>query len=136
MKKILLITFLCMSTNVYANTLVDDRYPHTERGYIQQNVSSKIANGCGPRPARWCGWWLHQRKGCQYGIGPNKASWWGSWGRPSAPQVNAVAVVRRGRHVGIVTAVHGTTITLLSGNFSGGVGEGIFPIKGTIFRIE
>lgn len=53
----------------------------------------------GPKPKRWCGWWMRT----QFGGGPeyNLARNWAKRGRKSGPRVGVI-VVWRG-HVGIIT---------------------------------
>lgn len=53
----------------------------------------------GPRPSKWCGWWLRQRMGVsspKY----NLARSWYSFGRPTVAQVGAVVVWPH--HVGVI----------------------------------
>lgn len=122
----------------------DDRYPcsnlTTSPSFQVEQSAPTVGGGCGPRPGRWCGWWVHMQKGCAYGRnGPNLARWWRTWGRPSGPQVGAVAVVRGGGHVGVVSSVEGSTFTLHSGNTgrrgARGVGYSTHSVSGTVFRI-
>lgn len=86
----------------------------------------------GPRPAKWCGWWMRT----QLGGGPEfNVAWnWRKWGRPTHPQVGAVVVWRH--HVGIITgrAPNGQWI-VKSGNDGGKVRERPRSVAGAIFRI-
>lgn len=86
----------------------------------------------GPRPAKWCGWYMRT----QLGGGPeyNIASNWNRYGRPSGPQVGAVVVWPH--HVGMITgrSADGRWI-VKSGNYSGGVHEVPMSVKGANFRI-
>lgn len=62
--------------------------------------SSKGRHAAGPKPGRWCGWWMRTQfgGGAEYNLARN----WAKRGRPaSGPQVGVV-VVWRG-HVGIIT---------------------------------
>lgn len=87
----------------------------------------------GPRPGRWCGWWMRT----QYGGGAeyNLARNWAKRGSPSGPQVGAV-VVWRG-HVGVITgkASNGKWV-VKSGNDGGRVRERARSVAGAIaFRV-
>jgi hypothetical protein len=87
----------------------------------------------GPRPGRWCGWWMRT----QLGGGPeyNLARNWRKWGRPAGgPQIGAV-VVWSG-HVGMITgrAANGQWI-VKSGNDGGRVRERARSVAGATFRV-
>lgn len=91
------------------------------------------AQGVGPRPGRWCGWWMRT----QLGGGPHlNLAWnWSKWGRPAGgPRVGAV-VVWRG-HVGMITgqASNGKWI-VKSGNDGGRVRERARSVSGAVFRV-
>jgi hypothetical protein len=100
---------------------------HTSRSY-----STRSHHAAGPRPARWCGWWMRTQKGG----GPelNLASNWRHWGRPSGPRVGAVVVWAH--HVGMITgqASNGQWI-VKSGNDGGRVRERPRSVAGAVFRI-
>lgn len=102
------------------------RYASTGGSY------SGYSGGVGPRPRKWCGWWMRT----QLGGGPefNIARNWRNYGRPTSPQVGAVVVWSH--HVGIITgrAADGRWI-VKSGNDSGRVQERARSVKGAIFRI-
>ena len=91
-------------------------------------VSAKV----GPKPARWCGWWMRTQKGG----GPelNLARNWASWGRPSSARVGAVVVWSH--HVGMITGrtADGQWI-VKSGNDDGRVRERPRSVKGAVFRV-
>jgi hypothetical protein len=88
--------------------------------------------GVGPRPARWCGWWMRTQKGGgpQYNLAWN----WRHYGRPGSPQIGAVVVWRH--HVGIITgrAANGQWI-VTSGNDGGRVRSRARSIAGAIIRV-
>lgn len=90
------------------------------------------ASGVGPRPRRWCGWWMRT----QLGGGPayNLAWNWRNYGSATSAQVGAVVVWRH--HVGIITgqASNGRWI-VKSGNDGGQVRERARSVSGAIFRI-
>ena len=87
----------------------------------------------GPRPARWCGWWMRTQRGG----GPElNVAWnWRKWGRPaSGPQVGAV-VVWRG-HVGeIVGRASNGQWLVRSGNDGGKVRTRARSVAGAVFRV-
>lgn len=110
---------------------------------FSKSVSSKAAktvkparvsrHNVGPRPARWCGWWMRT----QLGGGPeyNLARNWAKRGRPArGPRVGAVVVWSH--HVGIITGrtKDGHWI-VKSGNDGGRVRERPRSVKGAVFRI-
>jgi hypothetical protein len=95
-------------------------------------VKATAAAGVGPRPARWCGWWMRTQKGG----GPelNLARNWKSWGRPSGPQVGAVVVWSH--HVGMITGrTAGGQWIVKSGNDGGRVRERPRSVTGAVFRV-
>ncbi|MEZ5827168.1 MAG: hypothetical protein R3D30_12945 [Hyphomicrobiales bacterium] len=86
----------------------------------------------GPRPARWCGWWMRTQKGG----GPelNLARNWASWGRPSGPRVGAVVVWPH--HVGMITGRTSDGQWIVkSGNDGGQVRERPRNVSGAVFRV-
>lgn len=91
-----------------------------------------ISRNAGPRPARWCGWWMRTQKGG----GPelNLARNWAKWGRPSRARVGAVVVWSH--HVGMITGrtTSGQWI-VKSGNDGGRVRERPRSVKGAVFRV-
>lgn len=99
---------------------------------IRVAASAKATAGAGPRPARWCGWWMRT----QLGGGPeyNLARNWKNWGRPSGPRVGAVVVWSS--HVGIITgrASNGQWV-VKSGNDGGRVRERPRSVAGAVFRV-
>jgi hypothetical protein len=87
----------------------------------------------GPRPGKWCGWWLRTQRGG----GPefNLAWNWRNYGSPiSGPTVGAVVIWRH--HVGEITGqtADGRWI-VRSGNDGGRVRERARSVAGAIFRI-
>ena len=59
----------------------------------------------GPRPSRWCGWYLQQKTGVTSrgtGLNLNQAIAWARVGRPSEPAPGAVVVWRH--HVGLLVS--------------------------------
>ncbi|MGI8725885.1 MAG: hypothetical protein ACR2J1_11185 [Methyloceanibacter sp.] len=94
--------------------------------------SAKPSAKLGPRPSRWCGWWMRSQKGG----GPelNLARNWAKWGRPTKPRVGAVVVWKS--HVGMITGRNGAGQWIIkSGNDGGRVRERVRSVKGAVFRI-
>jgi hypothetical protein len=88
--------------------------------------------GLGPRPRRWCGWWMRSQRGG----GPElNVAWnWRHWGSPTAPQVGAVVVWRH--HVGEITGRTDSGQWIVrSGNDGGRVRERVRSVAGAVFRI-
>lgn len=104
------------------------------RTYSTTKVSAApmASRGVGPRPSKWCGWWMRT----QLGGGPEfNVAWnWRKYGRPTSAQVGAVVVWRH--HVGIITgrASNGKWI-VKSGNDGGKVRERARSVSGAVFRI-
>lgn len=86
----------------------------------------------GPRPRKWCGWWMRKQKGG----GPEfNVAWnWRKYGRATTPRIGAVVVWRH--HVAMITGrtADGRWITT-GGNESGRVRTRARSLKGAIFRI-
>jgi hypothetical protein len=101
---------------------------HVARPILDRELNAHI----GPRPSKWCGWWMRLR----HGGGPrfNLAWSWSKWGIPSAPQTGAIVVWRH--HVGEITgrAANGLWI-VLSGNDGGRVRERPRSVAGAVFRV-
>ena len=90
------------------------------------------SSGVGPRPAKWCGWYMRT----QLGGGPeyNIAANWRRYGSPGSPQVGAVVVWSH--HVGIITGQTASGQWIVkSGNYSGRVHEGPRSISGASIRV-
>ena len=100
--------------------------------YAQQVESAPRSSGVGPRPSRWCGWWMRTQKGGgpQYNLAWN----WRNYGSASGPQVGAVVVWRH--HVGMIVgrAANGQWI-VKSGNDGGAVRTRARSVAGAIFRV-
>ncbi|MEO1205652.1 MAG: hypothetical protein AAFV45_04915 [Pseudomonadota bacterium] len=89
--------------------------------------------GVGPRPGKWCGWWMRTQKGG----GPEfNVAWnWRKYGTPvSGPRVGAVVIWRH--HVGMITGqtANGRWI-VKSGNDGNRVRERPRSVKGAVFRM-
>ncbi len=89
-------------------------------------------SGIGPRPRKWCGWYMRTR----HGGGPQfNVAWnWRKYGSPAAPQVGAIVVWRH--HVGEIVgrAANGMWI-VLSGNDGGRVRQRARSIAGALIRM-
>lgn len=106
------------------------------RGYTRYASTGNSWSGggynAGPRPGRWCGWWMRTQKGG----GPHlNVAWnWSKWGRPTSPQVGAVVVWRH--HVGMIVgrAANGQWL-VKSGNDGGRIRTRARSVSGAVFRI-
>jgi len=89
-------------------------------------------HGAGPRPSRWCGWYMRT----QLGGGPeyNLARNWAKRGRPlNGPRVGAVVVWSH--HVGLITGkTNDGQWIVRSGNDGGRVRERPRSVAGAVFR--
>ncbi|MEJ2518112.1 MAG: hypothetical protein P8Y82_09080 [Methyloceanibacter sp.] len=95
-------------------------------------MATAARQAVGPRPARWCGWYMRT----QFGGGPeyNLARNWAKRGRPlNGPRVGAVVVWPH--HVGLITGKtkDGQWI-VRSGNDGGRVRERPRSVAGAVFR--
>ncbi len=97
-----------------------------------QSYEAPRRSGVGPRPGKWCGWWMRTQKGG--GPAYNVAWNWRNYGSPSGPQVGAVVVWRH--HVGMIVgrASNGQWI-VKSGNDGGKVRTRARSVSGAVFRI-
>lgn len=104
----------------------------TDKPKTHVKRASTGRHNAGPRPARWCGWYMRT----QLGGGPeyNLARNWAKRGRPlKGPRVGAVVVWPH--HVGLITGrtKDGQWI-VRSGNDGGRVRERPRSVKGAVFR--
>lgn len=118
----------------YAHKSTRKSYAHKSSRKVspQIQVKASAAAGVGPRPGRWCGWWMRTQKGG----GPelNLARNWAHWGRPSGPQVGAVVVWSH--HVGMITGRSASGQWIVkSGNDGGRVRERPRSVAGAVFRV-
>lgn len=101
-------------------------------GYSVASRAPSGGYGVGPRPGKWCGWYMRT----QLGGGPefNVAANWRRYGSSTTPQVGAVVVWPH--HVGIITGrtSNGQWI-VKSGNDGGQVRERARSVSGAVFRI-
>ena len=90
------------------------------------------SHAVGPKPARWCGWYMRT----QLGGGPeyNLARNWAKRGRPlNGPRVGAVVVWPH--HVGLITGrTEDGQWIVRSGNDGGRVRERPRSVAGAVFR--
>lgn len=94
---------------------------------------SRGPHSAGPRPGRWCGWWMRTQRGG--GAHLNVAWNWSKWGRPAGgPRVGAVVVWRH--HVGEIVgrAANGQWL-VRSGNDGGRVRTRARSVAGAVFRV-
>ena len=94
--------------------------------------ASRGRQSVGPKPARWCGWYMRT----QLGGGPeyNLARNWAKRGRPlNGPRIGAVVVWPN--HVGIITGrTQDGHWIVRSGNDGGRVRERPRSVTGAVFR--
>ena len=102
------------------------------RGTSSNYRATASRSGAGPRPRKWCGWWMRTQRGG----GPElNVAWnWSRWGRSSGPQVGAVVVWRH--HVGEIVgrAANGKWL-VRSGNDGGRVRTRARFVAGAVFRM-
>jgi hypothetical protein len=118
----------------YTHKSTRKSYAHksSRQAPAQIQVKASASARVGPRPARWCSWWMRTQKGG----GPelNLARNWAQWGRPSGPQVGAVVVWSH--HVGMITGRSaGGQWIVKSGNDGGQVRERPRSVGGAVFRV-
>jgi hypothetical protein len=108
------------------------RYAEEDDGRSSLGAGSVRFTSLGPRPRRWCGWWMRSQKGG----GPEfNVAWnWRKYGSPATPQVGAIVVWRH--HVGMIVgrAENGQWI-VRSGNDGGRVRTRARSVAGAIFRM-
>jgi hypothetical protein len=89
-------------------------------------------HSAGPRPSRWCGWWMRTQfgGGSEYNLARN----WAKRGRPlNGPRVGAVVVWAH--HVGYITGRTASGQWIVkSGNDGGRVRERPRSVAGAVFR--
>ena len=99
---------------------------------VDTSWQSAAKFSAGPKPKRWCGWWMRTQRGG----GPElNVAWnWSKWGQPTQPQVGAVVVWRH--HVGEIVgqAANGKWL-VRSGNDGNQVRTRARSVKGAVFRI-
>lgn len=100
---------------------------------VSQQITYAVGGShhAGPRPARWCGWWMRT----QFGGGPEyNVAWnWRKRGVAASPHVGAVVVWRH--HVGIIVGMNDRGQWLVkSGNDGGAVRVRARSVKGAVFR--
>src|SRR3972149_2292887 len=83
----------------------------------------------GPRPAKWCGYWLRTQMRSDPGPAFNRAIEWKRYGLPArGPSLGVIVVWRH--HVGKITGHDGNGLRIVkSGNDGGAVRERPRPVK-------
>jgi hypothetical protein len=95
------------------------------------NVSSH--SGIGPRPGRWCGWFMQHDTGVTSrgtGLNLNRAIEWRRVGAATAPSVGAIVVWAH--HVGKIVGGSPGAWVVRSGNDGGGVRERVRSVAGAV----
>ncbi len=111
------------------------RYRSEERmslGHSEDSDEERSYSGVGPKPDRWCGWWMRTQRGGgpEYNVAWN----WRNYGSPGSPQVGAVVVWPH--HVGqIVGQTSSGQWIVQSGNDGGRVRTRPRSISGAVIRI-
>lgn len=109
-----------------------DQDATTGRSARTARTTSGGRHSVGPKPARWCGWWMRT----QLGGGPeyNLARNWAKRGRAlNGPRVGAVVVWSH--HVGMITGRNEAGQWIVkSGNDGGRVRERPRNVSGAVFR--
>lgn len=96
------------------------------------NAATAARHAVGPKPARWCGWYMRTQFGG--GLEYNLARNWAKRGRPlNGPRVGAVVVWSH--HVGLITGKTDDGQWIVrSGNDGGRVRERPRSVAGAVFR--
>ena len=108
------------------------RSARATRGGGESLASLTGSYNAGPRPRKWCGWWMRT----QLGGGPeyNLAWNWRKYGSPASPQVGAVVVWRH--HVGMIVGEASNGKWLVrSGNWGGRVATAARSVSGAVIRM-
>lgn len=109
-------------------------------GLHEREHRQTLKRTLGVDPARvpWCGYFLAhvvRKSGMKPPAGYGRAISWAKWGR-SVPVRQAragdIAVVRGGRHVGVVSHVSGGKVYLVGGNQSNRVRLSGYPLRGVV----
>jgi len=107
------------------------RSKHARRTHQAQQVSWSGTYHAGPKPRKWCGWWMRT----QFGGGPEyNVAWnWSRRGVAASPHVGAVVVWRH--HVGYIVGMNAKGQWLVkSGNDSNAVRIRPRSLKGAVIR--
>lgn len=89
--------------------------------------------GIGPRPSRWCGWFMQHDTGVTSkvtGLNLNRAIEWRRVGSPTSPGVGAIVVWRH--HVGKIVGGSPGAWVVRSGNDGRAVRERVRSVAGAI----
>lgn len=109
-------------------------------GLHERENRQALKRTLGVDPARipWCGYFLAhvaRKSGYKPPAGHGKARSWARWGRPvavSQARPGDIAVVRGGRHVGVVSHIKAGKIYLVGGNQSNAVRLSGYPTRGIL----
>ncbi len=89
--------------------------------------------GVGPRPGRWCGWFMQHDTGVTSagtGLNLNRAIMWARVGQPTSPRVGAIVVWRH--HVGRIVGGEPGAWVVRSGNDGRAVRERVRRLDGAV----
>jgi hypothetical protein len=114
------------------STFFGPRWTGDQQPFYKSDSAPRSA-ALGPRPSRWCGWFMRQVRGV---LDPafNLAWNWSHWGHATDAHPGAVAVWHH--HVGEVAsgACPSGQIMLHSGNDGHAVRTRCVPLRGAVFR--
>ena len=107
------------------------RILHRPQRVASPNYAARFADGIGPRPGRWCGWWMQHRTGitsAATGLNLNRAFDWRRVGSAGDGSPGNVLVGGSGRsHVSLILERLGggcyLTISGNAGRANGGVNQ-------------
>jgi hypothetical protein len=93
--------------------------------------TSPALAGYGPKPAKWCGWFMRQEVPRDPGEAFNVAIKWATYGMRAPGPATGVIVVWP-HHVGKIVGHDGSGWIVRSGNDNHAVRERVRPLKGVI----
>jgi len=125
-----------VSAQAFPSPFAKNASPAVTAGYTARTGKPERTtagrHSVGPKPARWCGWWMRTQKGGgpEYNLARN----WANRGRAlSGPRVGAVVVWSH--HVGMITGRNAAGQWIVkSGNDDGRVRERPRSVAGAVFR--
>jgi hypothetical protein len=102
--------------------------------YTPLNTVSSHSTHIGPRPSRWCGWYMQSKTGVtsrSTGLNLNRAIEWARVGRPTSPAYGVIVVWRH--HVGMIEGQDARGRWLVhSGNDGGQVRTRVRALSGAV----
>ncbi len=144
-KALLVLVLLLTATEAFARPHGKHRHHHRHHisrvavdananavfSFGSSSLVSRIRRDAGTNPIgwahRWCGRYLRSVVSNDPGPAFNVAAKWRSYGSATTAQVGAIGVMWG--HVGVIAAIEGNRVLLVSGNHGHVVGEGWYPIS-------